>query len=98
MRQWDTKRQFQPDYKHVAKIVFCGLALAISHPDWGYTLRELGEAVGRLARNLGGILLAAALLLLSPIAFPVLCLACKHSARRRRLDYLRRMRAADEDF
>lgn len=98
MRQWDTKRQFNPNYRHIARLVFLGLVIAVRHPDWSYTFRELGSAVLRLTSHLMNILLAVVMLVLSPVAFPALCLLCKLAARSRRLAYLRRMRAADEDF
>ncbi len=79
-------------------MVFCGIPMAAEHGSWAYGLRMLLEAMGILSRAIGNMLLAIALLALAPIAFPLICLLCKLAARSRRLAYLRRMRAADEDF
>ena len=98
MRQWDTKKQFKPDYKHVARLVFLGLVQAFTQPNWSYTFSEIWSGLSRLISHLMGILLAIVLLVLSPITFPLLCLVVKMRTRARRLEYLRRNRAADEDL
>lgn len=98
MRQWDTKKQFKPRYGLVAKVVFLGIWIALSQGDWRCTFRQLGVVLWELVKDIGNVLLGVALLVLSPITFPLFCLVEAKQTRRRRLDYLRRERAADEDI
>lgn len=100
MRQWDTKKRFEPRYRLVAQMVFLGWLMAIAGPNtnWRYAWREFCDGLLGLGVNILGLLLGIVLLVLSPIAFPVLCVFERRTARRRRLKYLRVNRKADEDI
>lgn len=97
-RQWDTKKEFKPNYKHLARVCFLGIFDACRQPDWRYAFSSLGFALWRMAGHLGNILAAAVILFVSPVLFPVLCLTLGGLNRRARLNYIRRNRAADEDI
>ncbi len=97
-RQWDTKKQFEPDYCGVAKIVFLGWLKAATYPAWGRIVRDLWDALVQLLDAVFGIMLALVLLISSPLSFPLLCLAHRMTRRRKRLNYIRRNRAADADI
>lgn len=97
-RQWDTKKQFKPNYRHLARVCFLGVFDACRQPDWRYALSSLGAALWRLVDHLFNIALAVFVLAVSPVLFPVLCLVLGGLNRRARLDYLRRNRAMDEDI
>jgi len=98
MRQWDTKKHFRPRYAFVAKLVFAGLWIAVTQPNWRYAVSTFLEGCRELSLHVFGVALAVILLVTSPIAFPVLCLAEFLTARKRRLAYLKRNRACDEDI
>lgn len=97
-RQWDSKKEFKPDYKHLARVCFLGIFDACRHPDWRYAFSSLGSALWRMAGHFGNILAAVVILALSPVLFPLLCLTLGGLARRARRDYLKYNRAADEDI
>lgn len=97
MRQWDTKKAFKPRYALVASIVFLGWLKAFTHPSWKRLFGELWAGLFGITAALFGIVLGFLLLALSPIAFPALCLFEVKNTRRRRLQYLRANRRADED-
>lgn len=98
MRQWDTKKQFEPDYRWVAKMVFLGWVRAATEPQWRQIVNDLWGALRQLLFALLVIALAVVLLLTSPLSFPLLCLAHRMTRRRQRLNYIRRNRAADADI
>jgi hypothetical protein len=98
MRQWDTKKQFKPRYGYVAKVVFLGVWIALSEQYWWGAFCALWDAVVRLSKMIGNVLLGVILLITSPVMFPIFLLTEVGRAKRQRLAYLRRNRAADEDI
>ena len=97
-RQWDTNKRFEPDYRGVAKLVFLGWLRAFGEPNWRYIGSELADVLRRIGEALLGISLGFALLVTSPLAFPLLCLIHKRTRRAARLRYIRRNRQADADI
>lgn len=98
MRQWDTKKQFKPDYRRVAKVVFLGWLSAARQPNWRWHLGELWSGLSGLTAGVLGVAFGAVLLASSPVSFPLLCLAHRMTRRRERLSYIRRNRKADADL
>ncbi len=98
MRQWDTKKQFKPRYAEVAGVVFLGWWFVIRSTEWKREARWFVDGVLSLLTPISLVLCGLVFLVLSPIAFPVMCLIEKLSQRSRRLDHIRRNRAADRDI
>lgn len=97
-RQWDKDREFKADYKAIATLVFTGWLSEISRVKWIPIFRDLRSALYGLAGAIFGVLIALIILATFPVSLPLFCIIAKCSERRRRLDYLRRMRAADADI
>lgn len=97
-RQWDTKREFKPDYRRCAQIVFAGWLTVLRHPDWRATFRRLWDELYDLGVLIVALLAGLAMLTFSPVVFPAFCLREMHIQRRNRLYWLKRNRAADEDI
>jgi len=97
-RQWDTKREFKPDYRKVAGGVFLGWWRVLTVKDWAYTFRSMGEDIVTLARLICLLIAALLMLVLSPVVFPLWCFLERRLQRRNRLYWIKRNRAADEDI
>jgi len=95
MRQWDTKKEFKPDYRSCAKLVFLGWLQAARYTQWRWHLRQLWEAFCGLVTGVAGVAFGISLLALSPAALPLLCLVHKRTRRLQRLRYIRRNRKVD---
>lgn len=97
-RQWDKDRQFKADYKAIAALVFAGWLSEISRVKWIPIFVDLRSALSGLAGAIFGVLIGLIILATFPVSLPLFCIIAKCSERRRRLYYLRRMRAADADI
>lgn len=98
MRQWDIKKEFKPDYRWVAGIVFFGWLRAIKEGSWSQICSDAWDVAARLSLDLLGVVLGIVLLLTSPVSFPVFCLIHRQTRRKERLRYIRRNRKADADI
>jgi|GEM_PF-3623734 len=97
-RQWDTKKQFKSEYGAIAGMVFLGWLRALREENWRGVIRDLCNAWIGLITALGGVVLGLALLLTSPLSFPLMCWVHRAGLRRKRLEYIRRNRQADRDI
>lgn len=89
MRQWDTKRQFKPQYARA-----CGAILLGPWRSFKNGVPSYLEA----AQSLSDLCLSVAIFICSPVILPVCLFIESRLARSRRLAYLRSNRAADEDI
>ena len=98
MRQWDTKKQFKPDYKAITLFVFFGLYLTLRKFDWRTLWFDLRDAFTGLTALAISVMLPVLLLATFPLSLPLMLFLAWKAQRVNRLHYLRSNRKADEDI
>ena len=97
-RQWDTKREFKPNYRKVAHGTFLGWWRVLTVRDWLYNFREMVDALKGFSVLIGVLLASLLMLALSPIVFPLWCFLEWKLQCRNRLYWIKLNRQADEDI